>query len=244
MDMTSSAQASVRIKGSMTSVACIQLTGMDEHQLYLLQDKLDDFIDNAPALIRGMPVILEMSNCYLDSRVFAGIVSLVRRVGANPFAVRGCPEYQDLYEAQGVSYLGDQLDTQRRAAPVKSEPSVSQAPVIIETPIANEALIITTPVRSGQQIYARQRDLIIVSNVSNGAEVMSDGSIHVYGALRGRAMAGVTGNENARIFCSSMDAELLLIDGDYLIRDSIPEHVLHKPCQTFKHDQKMIIDLL
>lgn len=79
------------------------------------------------------------------------------------------------------------------------------------------AKVITQPVRSGQQVYAQNADLIVLASVSTGSELLADGNIHVYGALRGRALAGIQGDPNARIFCSSLQAELVSIAGQYLI---------------------------
>ena len=81
--------------------------------------------------------------------------------------------------------------------------------------------IITTPVRSGAQIYAPDGDLIVMAPVNAGAEIIADGNIHVYGALRGRALAGARGDETARIFCSSMQAELVSIAGCYVVKDNL-----------------------
>jgi septum site-determining protein MinC len=87
------------------------------------------------------------------------------------------------------------------------------------------ARLVTTPVRSGTQIYARGADLVITATVSPGAELVADGNIHVYGALRGRALAGASGDTAARIFCSRLDAELVSIAGRYLVSEQLPpEH--------------------
>ena len=85
--------------------------------------------------------------------------------------------------------------------------------------------LITEPVRSGQQIYARGADLIVLAPVSHGAELLADGHIHIYGPLRGRALAGVTGDETARIFCQYLEAELISIAGQYKISEDIEQSV-------------------
>ncbi len=91
---------------------------------------------------------------------------------------------------------------------------------------------ITHPVRSGQQIYAEGGDLIVLSQVSEGAEVLADGNIHIYGALRGRALAGVHGDTSARIFCQQMDAELVSVAGNFLLSDAITSEVHRKAVQV------------
>ena len=87
--------------------------------------------------------------------------------------------------------------------------------------------------RSGQQIYAEGADLIVMAAVSEGAEVLADGHIHVYGALRGRALAGIRGDRSARIFCQSMDAELISVAGNFLVSEGIAEEFRRQPAQAY-----------
>ena len=91
----------------------------------------------------------------------------------------------------------------------------------------------THPVRSGQQVYAEQRDLTVLSTVGAGAEVIADGSIHIYGALRGRALAGAQGNTEARIFCREFYAELVAVAGNYKVLEDIPAELRGKPVQVW-----------
>src|SRR5690606_11345789 len=90
-----------------------------------------------------------------------------------------------------------------------------------------------SPVRSGQQLYARGGDLVVTKLVANGAEVIADGSIHVYGALRGRAMAGAQGDTSARIYCQEFHAELMSIAGQYRVFEDLPEDLRGKPVQAW-----------
>ena len=94
-------------------------------------------------------------------------------------------------------------------------------------------LIHTAPVRSGQQVYAEQRDLTILNTVGAGAEVLADGSIHIYGALRGRALAGAQGNVQARIFCREFHAELVAIAGNYKVLEDIPNELRGQSVQIW-----------
>lgn len=112
------------------------------------------------------------------------------------------------------------------AAPVQAAP-VQVAPVVAA---ALETVIIDTPVRAGQRIYARGADLIITAVVNNGAEIIADGSIHVYAPMRGRALAGANGNANARIFAFSLEPELVSIAGVYrTFEDGLPSNVSNQP---------------
>ncbi len=107
-----------------------------------------------------------------------------------------------------------------------------------------KGLTIERPIRSGQQIYAKNGDLVILSQTSAGSEVMADGSIHVYGPLRGRVLAGVKGDKKARIFCRSLEAELIVIAGCYQLLDESDTELKGKPAMIHLEDEKLIIESL
>lgn len=107
-----------------------------------------------------------------------------------------------------------------------------------------QSIVITEPVRSGQSVMHPAGDVTILGSVSSGAEVIAGGSIHVYGALRGRALAGVSGNDNARIFCTKLDAELVSINGLYQIADDFSGDVLSKAAQIRFENEKLIFEPL
>jgi septum site-determining protein MinC len=118
----------------------------------------------------------------------------------------------------------------RRAAASPAEPAPPKpAPAAVSEP----GMLQTAPIRSGQQIYAEQRDLTVLGTVGAGAEVIADGSIHIYGALRGRALAGARDNPQARIFCREFHAELVAIAGHYRVMEDIPAEVRGKPAQVW-----------
>jgi len=110
--------------------------------------------------------------------------------------------------------------------------------------IVKQPQLMRRPVRSGQQVYARETDLIIMGQVGPGAEVIADNHIHVYGPLRGRALCGVTGNTDARIFCQSLEAELVSVAGNYRVLESIPEDLRGKPAQIWLDDERLNIEPL
>jgi septum site-determining protein MinC len=119
----------------------------------------------------------------------------------------------------------------------KHRESAVKEPRIRETPIpaysTGTALLVTEPVRSGQQIFAERGDLVVLASVSPGAELIARGNIHVYGALRGRALAGVHGDSAARIFCETLDAELIAIAGLYKLSDAIDPSLGSRRVQAF-----------
>ena len=103
-------------------------------------------------------------------------------------------------------------------------------------------VVVDRPIRTGQQVYAENADLIVLALVSEGAEIIADGNIHVYGPLRGRALAGAAGNKQARIFAQSMQAELVSVAGIYRVFDqNLPPHLHHKAVQIHLQDDRLVI---
>lgn len=106
------------------------------------------------------------------------------------------------------------------------------------------AKVVNRPVRSGQQVYAEGSDLVVTASVSEGAELLADGNIHVYGTLRGRALAGVKGNTGARVFCQSLDAELISIAGQFIMHDTVKGECWKKPAQIYLEEETLRIEPL
>jgi septum site-determining protein MinC len=169
------------------------------------------------------------------------LVALLKNYRLNAVAVRGAPAaLHDAIRRHGL-FLDDGSSGVRASGPrtVREEtqaapaPAPEPAPVPAPVPAAPaHAMIIDTPVRAGQRIYARGTDLIITAVVNNGAEIIADGSIHVYAPLHGRALAGASGNAEARIFALSMQAELVSIAGVYRTFDEgFPAELSRQPAQ-------------
>jgi septum site-determining protein MinC len=122
---------------------------------------------------------------------------------------------------------------------------VAAAPVdIAQAGAEANTLLIDQPVRSGQSVVFERGDITVLGSVASGAEVMAGGSVHIYGTLRGRAIAGLAGHPGARIFCSKLQAELLAIDGVYQTADDMPAKVLGKPVQAWLDGEQMKISVL
>ncbi|WP_439135987.1 septum site-determining protein MinC [Pseudomaricurvus sp.] len=137
------------------------------------------------------------------------------------------PVMDDLFEAGNAPILDDAIDD-----------------VPVNSPNPTQTKVITTPVRSGQQIYAAGGDLIVLAPVSAGAELLADGNIHVYGALRGRALAGVKGNTEARVFCQSLEAELISIAGYFKLNEDLRESHWKQSIQASLTDETLNIEPL
>ena len=122
---------------------------------------------------------------------------------------------------------------------------VREVEVPVEVHVSLPTMVVDKPLRSGQQVYARGADLVVLAMVSFGAEVIADGDIHVYAPLRGRAMAGARGNTQARIFSTCMEPQLLSIAGMYRTTDTeLPDNVRGKPAQVRLDGEKLLIEPL
>jgi len=172
---------------------------------------------------------------------WAATIALLKKYRLNPVAVRNAKP--DMVEE--IQQHGLQLDSGKRddapvaAKPAPAAPAPAPEPAPVAAPAAAPAapassgtMIIDTPVRAGQRIYARGGDLIVMAVVNNGAEIIADGSIHVYNTLNGRALAGASGDASARIFALSMSPELVSIAGVYsTFEDGFPAAHARQPTQ-------------
>ena len=176
--------------------------------------------------------VIDISGCELiDAIDWAALIALFKNYNLNPVAVRGAPAgVEPDILASGLSI--DTLATPR-TEPTPEAPAPKQAAPALVQAAPQSTMIIDTPVRAGQRIYARGSDLVVTAVVNSGAELIADGSIHIYAPLRGRALAGAAGNAQARIFTLSMEAELVSIAGIYqTFERGLPQDVAKKPAQV------------
>ena len=182
--------------------------------------ELPEFFDHDPLVIDLSPLQVSADQAPVQI-VFDALLSALRPYRVAPIAARGGTEAQ--MQAAFNAGLAPAPDARIAAAPAASAsvaaPAAPAAPAVAEPPPAS-ALVIDRPVRSGQQIYARGRDLVCLAMVNPGAEVIADGHIHVYAPLRGRAIAGARGDAQARLFAMTMEPELVSIAGVYRTSDS------------------------
>ena len=160
-------------------------------------------------------------------------------------AVRGgSPEQTRDALAAGLSAVPDAQTA--RPAPPEIHEVIREVEVVREVPAPlADAMVIDKPLRSGQQVYARGTDLVVLAVVSYGAEVIADGNVHVYAPLRGRAIAGARGNTSARIFSTCMEPQLLSIAGIYRTTETaLPPDVVGKPAQVRLDGEKIIVEPL
>nr|WP_086940442.1 septum site-determining protein MinC [Thaumasiovibrio occultus] len=188
------------LKGSSFTLSVLHLLDNDEEAITQF---LNDKVNSAPAFFSSAPVIIDISRCG-SAPDFDRLKDIVTESGMILVGISGCPPFLK----QNAVEAGLAIMTPAREAKTR-EPEMEPTRVI------------TTPVRSGQQIYAKNADLVILNHVSAGAEVIADGSIHIYGTLRGRAIAGASGQKEARIFCKNLQPELISICGNYWLSDKI-----------------------
>ena len=176
------------------------------------------------------------------------LIALFKSHRLNPVAVRNAPAaLEDEIRAQGLSIDGMEQARTFELTPPPSPPKAEPEPAPVVSAPANATaqstattMIIDTPVRSGQRIYARGSDLVVMATVNAGAEIIADGSIHVYAPLRGRALAGASGNGEARIIATAMQAELVSIAGVYrTFENGWPTELAGKPVQVLLKDERL-----
>ena len=193
----------------------------------------------------GMPLLLDA-----ESPLSLGpVVEAMRAAGLQPIAaVHGTLTVAARHI--GLAVLTEDMisDAAIRSVPAREPAPVARAePVVTPAPLPvprKPARVVTDPIRSGQQIYADNADLIVMTTVSPGAEVIADGCVHVYGPLRGRAIAGARGDTQARVFCRRMEAELLAVAGIYAVADQVQGALRGLAVQAFLVDGKLKIEKL
>lgn len=182
-------------------------------------EELDALARRSPAFFVGRPVILEISGAGLDRDALKGLVA---ELAARHVTVMGI-------EGAGPGLLGDGLPpppaggrpVDEVAAPEASDAADPQIPTLPKPAAPARSLILDAPVRSGQTVMHLEGDITVMGSVASGAEIIAGGSLHVYGALRGRAIAGAAGNPDARITCRKFEPELIAIDGLYRTADDL-----------------------
>ncbi len=203
----------IELKGSSFTLSVVHL---HEAKPEVIRQALEDKIAQAPAFLRHAPIVVNISS-LAEVTQWKPLQQAISATGLRIMGVSGCknPELKAEIDRAGIPLLTEGKEKAPRIAPVEAP-----APVPIATPVTKTRLI-DTPVRSGQRIYAPNCDLIVTSHVSAGAELIADGNIHIYGMMRGRALAGASGDREAQIFCTHLAAELVSIAGEYWLSENI-----------------------
>jgi septum site-determining protein MinC len=190
---------------------------------------LDATLERSMGFFAGHPVALDLSAVQLSPNAIAHLIASLEERNIRVLGIEG------IDAVDGAAKLPPVLRRGRGTPDIEPlEPSAPQAtvePAVKKQPAAS--LLIENPVRSGESVVFIEGDITVLGSVGSGAEIIAGGSIHVYGALRGQAMAGVTGNARARIFCHRFEAELLAIGPYYRTADDIEESLRRGPAQAW-----------
>ncbi|WP_347987488.1 septum site-determining protein MinC [Methylomonas sp. AM2-LC] len=231
----------LEFKSSTLTVPVLLLANND---LVTIDQQLQNKVAQAPEFFKNSPLLIDFQKLTAQSLpiTLSEVIDIVRQHGFMPIGIRGGSEQQNT-EALAMNLPVHNLVGQKTEQTEKKIEKNLSTPGIENSTAQSQSIenkLITHPVRSGQRVYAKG-DLIVTATVSAGAEIMAEGNIHVYGSLRGRALAGVLGDENSRIFCSDLQAELISIAGTYQLRDDLSAYAPHKPVQISLENQKLII---
>ncbi|MBS0342226.1 MAG: septum site-determining protein MinC [Proteobacteria bacterium] len=218
--------------------------------LDLLAEAMDAQLADSPDFFEQEPVVIDLSQLEESGEEdaseidFERLRQLLARHQTQPIAVRGGTDEQHAAaRAAGLSIAA--MPVSPPARPPAPAEAPSPAPQIVrEVPVpASGTLVIDRPLRSGQQVYARGGDVIVLDVVNFGAEVIADGHVHVYAPLRGKAIAGARGNTEARIFSTCMEAQLVAIAGIYRTSEvALPDNVQGKNAQVWLNEQKLVFE--
>lgn len=223
---------SFKLKGRLYTLTVMQLLSTD---LDAFATQLQQTITQAPKLFQHIPVVLDCAALGDEALDLQAFCDCLRDHQVVPVAIQGGNALlTTLAQCQGLATLS--------RSSMQDKPLEKPEEPVITTVQPAQTKIHNTPVRSGQQIVARNADLVVIASVSPGAELLADGNIHVYGALRGRALAGMNGNTAARIFCQSLEAELIAINGIYRLNESM--EALNSPCQIYLDEDRIVIEPL
>jgi septum site-determining protein MinC len=194
--------------------------------------EIDAWIQSSAGFFVGRPVVLDLAAVSLSS---AAVAHLVSELEARDIRIMGI-------EGGDPAALGPGLPPLLKGGRTTNvpEPAATRSPSVAG-PKEIGSLVVDSPVRSGQSVIFPAGDITVLGSIASGAEVVAGGSVHIYGTLRGRAMAGCNGNRRARIFCRRLEAELLAIDGYYRAADDIAPALRSRPAQAWLDDRAVSV---
>jgi len=260
----------MQFKGEMSMLNVLRLQGLDVNTIC---SELEQKRDEAPQFFMQSPIIVDCaelteSNSNKDKIIhdfdFVSLKQGLLDLGFIPVGVRNVPislnkmlvesGWAIMRAKQSSGTTKSEPDTENAVQPaVESEQQLGQrkettqensSPENPVSQISAKTVTVERPVRSGQQVYAADANMTVLAPTSAGSEIMADGSIHIYGALRGRVLAGARGNESARIYCQSLQAELIAIAGRYQLLDESDTNLKGKPAMIRLEGEKLVIEAL
>ncbi len=232
----------IQIRGRFLTAVALKIEGgMPDETFYAA---LDDLLRQRPHFLIDAPLILdlELAEGLTDAADMKRLADTLKDRKFLAFGVQNAnPEQLAAAAGAGLIAVPPGRDAPMRDERPERRRAAGRA-VSAATPAATR--LITTPVRSGQTVVADDGDLVVIGSVASGAELIARGNVHVYGALRGRAMAGAHGDQTARIFCQSLDAELLAVAGLYRTSENLEHEVRKRSVQVFLQDDRLCVETL
>jgi septum site-determining protein MinC len=226
---------SFQLKGGFCTLTSLQILAND---LTLFQEELTKTVKRTPKFFHHTPIIIDLTEAATDIDL-QRIKLIMRANKLIPVGIRS----EDKHLQKLAIQAGLAIFPHTSAEKEQVIPETTNKKETTPTPPPPQSKIITHPIRSGQQIYSKG-DLIILSSVSAGAEILADGNIHVYGHLRGRALAGIMGETSARIFCQSLEAELVSVAGRYLVSEHLQEVKINQYTQVYLENNQLKIEMM
>jgi septum site-determining protein MinC len=223
----------IELKGGLQPMTELRVY---EYDMVAIRSQMTAKLAQAPGFFTGSPLLIDLESVADQAIDLFVLVSWLRSEGVVPVAVRGI---KGELESQARDLNLAVLRTRRGA-----ERPANTEVVPTEPPPSSPSRLVLQPVRSGQRIYARGGDLIVMAAVSTGAEVIADGHVHIYGPLRGRALAGAQGDVKARIMCQSLESELVAIAGCYKTAEDLGDGWKGRPAQIYLDGDSLVIQPL
>lgn len=236
--MATIAKPLIEFKGSLFTLPIIRIT-TSHLDLAKIGEQLTEKIKQSPRFFQNAPLVIDLNHlAQLTAPELRTLLALLKQHHLVPIGVQ-CQneEIQKIVLAEELAVMPTTKHSPLTTPAVETQPRSNSK--------TSKTKVITQPVRSGQQVLAAEGDLLILNSVSPGAEILATGNIHVYGPLRGRALAGIHGDETARIFCHQLDAELISIAGHYqanekLIATPIDGKIVH----IYLQNERLHVDII
>jgi septum site-determining protein MinC len=194
--------------------------------------EIDATLARSPGYFVGKPIVLDLAAVDLSAPAIAHLLGSLEERSIRVLGIEGVDEERLTTSMPPLLTGGRACVITRNEPAQKPEPEAKAKPT---------SLLLENPVRSGQSVVFTEGDVTVLGSVGSGAEIVAGGSIHIYGTLRGRAMAGVNGNSSARIYCQKIEAELLAIDGYYQTAEEIDPSLRNRPAQAWLQGDTMKI---
>ena len=250
----------IELKGSILTLSVLKIYSDD---FSVTQQALSDKVEQAPSFFIGIPIVIEPQVALNDPTFLALLVEFLHQLQMIPIGVRSSDE-MIINQAQysGLAIFPPETKAKPEKAAVAEQkivevtvaepekPSIEQAPAAVaeaitpQIPQVQSAMIVNRAVRSGQQIHAQNRDVVIMGSINPGAEVLADGNITVFGKVMGKVIAGASGNRDAKIFATQLNAEIICIAGVYQLSDDIDAKFKNGLVQVQLKDDKLQLNQL